>query len=144
MTSFLESIGKWPVDGEEVRRRKQLVRITPDRHFHMIHGEKQHVLVSLIVSNDYMSIGLLTIPPNAHSELETHAGDEALLVLHGKLVVRTVQASISVEQDRKNVSHICYQIDEQEKCLIPEGTRHQYINFTDDVVKVFFSVAPRL
>jgi len=144
MTSHLELVGKWPMDGEEARRRKQLIRITPDQQLQLIHGEKHHVLVSLIVSNDYMSAGLLTIPPGGHSELEAHGGDEALLALQGSLVVRTVPPGVSIEEDERTVSHMCYQVDQGQKCLIPEGTRHQYINFTEDTVKVFFSVAPSL
>jgi len=39
-----------------------LVAIRQDNHLHLIHGQERHVLVSMIVSNDYLNVGLMTIP----------------------------------------------------------------------------------
>jgi len=96
----------------------------------------------MIVSNDYLNVGLMTIPVGGYSEMESHPGDETLCALEGNLTVRTIGPE--EKEDRKSASCMSHQIHQGEKMLIPEGTRHQYINFTEHPVKAFFAVAPRL
>ena len=38
----------------------------------------------------------------------------------------------------------CNDATVSEKMPIPEGTRHQYINFTSEPIKLYFAVAPGL
>ena len=142
MRANTDYLGKWPVDGAKVRKEKRLVVIRQDDHLHLVHGRKQHVLISMIVSNDFMNVGLITIPVGGYSEMESHPGDETLYALEGDLTVRTIGPD--EKEDKKSASYMGHQIQQGEKLLIPEGTRHRYINFTEEPVKVFFAVAPRL
>jgi len=142
MRANIDYLGRWPVDGTKVREEKRLVAIRDDNHLHLIHGQEQHVLISTIVSNDFLNVGLITIPVGGYSEMECHAGDETLYALQGDLTVRTVGPD--EKEDKESASFISYQIHQSDKMLIPEGTRHQYLNFTEEVIKVFFAVAPRL
>ena len=142
MEANVDYLGKWPLSGKEARREKRLIPITPDKHLHLIHGKEQHVLVSMIVSNDYLNVGLLTVPVNGRSDFETHAGDETLYVIEGELVVHTLKPG--EVYDEKSASHMSHLVHQDQKMLIPEGVRHRYLNFTNDPVKVYFAVAPKL
>jgi quercetin dioxygenase-like cupin family protein len=142
MRANTDYLGKWPVDGAKVRKDKKLVVIRQDNHLHLIHGQEQHVLISMIVSNDFMNVGLLTIPVGGYSETESHPGDETLCALEGDLTVRTIEPD--EKEDKKSASHMSHRVEQGEKMLIPEGTQHQYINFTNAPIKIFFAVAPKL
>ncbi|MFQ6066999.1 MAG: cupin domain-containing protein [bacterium] len=142
MTANVDYLRKWPVDGAKSRREKRLVVIKQDNHLHLIHGQKRHVLVSIIVSNDYLSAGLLTIPVGGYSEMEIHSGDETLYALEGDLTVRTIGSE--EKEDEKSATHMSHLVEQGEKMLIPEGTRHQYLNFTNAPLRMFFAVAPKL
>ena len=138
----VDYIGRWPMDPVEARKAKRLVPITPSEHLHLIHGRDQHVLVSLIVSNEHVTLGLLTIPPGGYSEIEDHDGEEALAVLQGTLVVRTFAPG--EELDLEKASHMSLTVRCGEKLYLPKGVKHCYKNFGEDVVKAYFAVAPRL
>jgi len=142
MRANVDYLRKWPVDGAKIRKEKRLVTIRENNHLHLIHGREQHVLISMIVSNDFMNVGLITIPVGGYSEMESHHGDETLYALEGDLTVRTVGPG--EKEDKKSASYMSHQIHQGEKMLIPEGTQHQYINFTEEPVKAFFAVAPKL
>jgi quercetin dioxygenase-like cupin family protein len=138
----VEYIGRWPVDPEQAREAKRLIHITPADHLHLIHGSGQHILVSLVVSNEYVTLGLITIPPGGYSEIEDHDGEEALEVLQGTLVVRTFKPG--EELDLTKASHMSLTVRQGEKLYLPSGVKHCYKNFGEDAVKAFFAVAPRL
>jgi len=87
-----------------------------------------------------MHAAILTIPVGGNSEVESHKGDEALYVLEGDLVVRLVSEEES--EDKKSAVYGSHHIHCGEKCLIPEGVKHQYLNFTSRVVKVFVAMGP--
>jgi len=140
MRPNLKSLYKWPVEGKKARQNATLFHLTPQQRLPLIHGRDKHVLFSFIVSNDYMHIAVLTIPPGGHSEVESHKGDEALYVLEEDLVVRLVPERES--GGKKTAVYESYHICCGEKCLIPEGIKHQYLNFTHKVVKVFVAIGP--
>lgn len=137
----VDTLGKWPISGDEARKAKRLIPIRSCEQLPLIHGQRDHVLFSFIVSNDYMNVGILQIPPGKYSEVERHEGDEALYLLEGDLVIRLVDEEQPTEnQALFDGQHVC----QGEKCLIPEGQRHQYINFTDKMVRAFIAIGPRL
>ena len=140
MRPNLSSLGRWPVEGKKARQEKTLFHLTPEQYLPLIHGKEKHVLFSFMVSNDYMHAAILTIPVGGHSEVESHQGDEALYVLEGDLVVRLVPEEES--KDKKSAVYQSHHIYCGEKCLIPEGVKHQYLNFTTRVVKVFVAMGP--
>jgi mannose-6-phosphate isomerase-like protein (cupin superfamily) len=137
----LDSLGRWPAPGPELRQAKQLVIIRPNDQLALLHGRERHVLFSFVVSNDYMHLALLTVPVAGVSEFETHGGDEVINVLEGELCVR-VSASADERSDDATYPH--FKLGNREKMLIPAGVRHQYMNFTNDVVKAYLAIGPRL
>jgi mannose-6-phosphate isomerase-like protein (cupin superfamily) len=137
----IDSLGSWPAPGPELRDAKQLTIIRPAGQLSLLQGKDMHVLFSFVVSDDYMHLALLTVPVAGVSEFEAHAGDEVINVLEGELCVR-VAAGAEGGSDDATYPHT--RLNAREKMLIPEGIRHQYLNFTNDVVKAYVAIAPRL
>jgi mannose-6-phosphate isomerase-like protein (cupin superfamily) len=137
----IESLGSWPAPGPELRRAKQLVIIRPGDQLHLLHGRDRHVLFSFVVSNDYLHLALLTVPVAGVSEFEVHEGDEVIDVLAGELCVRVASAE-GERTDDATYPHT--RLGTRERMLIPAGTRHQYLNFTNDPAQAYIAVAPRL
>ncbi len=137
----LDLLGKFPVSGEEARKNKRLIHIPPDKMLRLIHGKENHILVSFFVSNDFVHFGKIQVPKGIYSDPETHKGDEVLFVLKGKL---TVQVYEKEDDEDTSVLHESYEILPEEQFLIPEGMKHRYLNFSDDVVEAVFGIAPQL
>ncbi|MFB0547198.1 MAG: cupin domain-containing protein [Anaerolineae bacterium] len=136
----LDSLGRWPAAGPELRAALQLTPIRPSDQLALIHGEDRHVLFSFVVSNDYMHLALLTVPVAGASELESHRGDEVLAVLEGELVIRIPQP----DEDPADATYASHLAQEGRKFLIPEGVPHQYLNFTNRPVRAYVAVGPEL
>ena len=137
----IDALGKWPAPGPVLRQAKQLTIIKPQDQLSLIHGKDKHVVFSFVVSNDYMHLAVLTVPVAALSEFEKHEGDEVINVIEGELCVR-IRASEDERSDDATYPHI--RLNSREKMLIPEGVEHQYLNFTNEVVKAYVAIAPRL
>ena len=137
----LDLLGKYPLSGEEARKNKRLIHIPPDKMLRLIHGKQNHILVSFFVSNDFVHFGKIQIPRGVYSDPEKHKGDEVLFVLKGRL---TVQVYEEEDEEDASVLHESYEILPEEQFLIPEGMKHRYLNFSNDVVEAVFGVAPEL
>lgn len=137
----IDSLGSWPAPGPELRKAKQLTIIRPEDQLALIHGKERHVLFSFIVSNDYLHLAILKVPVAGISELERHQGDEGVHILEGELCVRI---PTSEEERKDNAVYPYTKLKAGETMLIPEGVKHQYLNFTNGVVKAFVAIAPRL
>jgi quercetin dioxygenase-like cupin family protein len=133
----IDFLGKWPVVGEEARRKPaRMIVVSRDKMLRLIHGDRSPMSVVLYVSNDYLHVGEFVLPaggPSARvSEIEDHDGDEVFYVLEGPV-------AISLPDTRET-----FEVQEGDAFLIPEGTRHQYANFTDKTIRAVFAVAPQI
>jgi mannose-6-phosphate isomerase-like protein (cupin superfamily) len=137
----IDSLGSWPAPGPKLRETKQLFIIKPEDQLTLIHGREKHVLFSFIVSNDYFHLAILKVPVSGISELETHKGDEIIHVLEGDLCVR-IPTSEEERMDSATYPH--FWLKTRESMLIPEGIKHQYMNFSNKRVKAFVAIAPKL
>lgn len=140
MKSNLDNLGKWPVSGKDARKNNRMIYIPKEKWLNVIHGKKNHILMSFFISNDFVHFGKLQIPGGSYSDPETHQGDEVLFVLKGPLTVQVYEE----EGSKATVLHETYKIDEEEQFLIPEGLKHRYLNFSDNVVEAIFGIAPEL
>jgi mannose-6-phosphate isomerase-like protein (cupin superfamily) len=136
----LDLLGRWPVSGEEARKNNRLIHIPPEKMLRLIHGKENHILVSFFVSNDLVHFGTIQVPKGVYSDPETHKGDEVLYVLKGTLTVQIIEEN----EDANSVLHESYNIGKEEKFYIPEGFKHKYLNFSDEVVEAVFGIAPEL
>ena len=133
----LDDVGKWPMSGEEARRK-------PVKHFlitrrdalKVVQGKDRYMLVSFFVSNDYINLAMIELPSGGNgvraSEPEVHKGDEVLYALNGSMTVFLTKTEET------------FVVNEGEAFYIPEGIKHQYVNFTDKVVKSIQIIAPEL
>jgi dTDP-4-dehydrorhamnose 3,5-epimerase-like enzyme len=139
--SALDMLGRYPISGEEARKNQRLIHIPQDKMLRLIHGKENHILVSFFVSNDFVHFGTIQVPRGIYSDPETHKGDEVLFVLKGKL---TVQVYKDTDEDDTSVLHESYEILSEEQFLIPEGMKHRYLNFSNEIVEAVFGIAPEL
>ncbi len=137
MKTNFQHMGRWPVEGPKARIEKRLIPIPGKDFLHFIHGEKNPAKVSLFVSNDYLNVGIMSIPEGRQSDPEEHKGDEALYVLQGTLGVKI----FSRELGKKSVSHEGHRVRKDEEFLVPGNRPHQYFNFGTGVVKVIFGIS---
>ncbi len=140
MEDNLKNLGRWPVPWEEARKGNRMIYIPGERWLRLIHGKKNHILVSFFVSNDFCHFGKLQVSQGTHSDPEIHGGDEVLFVLKGMLTVQVYEKG----ESEATVLHETYEVREEEQFLIPEGMKHRYLNFSDRVVEAIFGIAPAL
>ena len=139
MKTLFDDYGKWPVDPAKARKDLELVKVSPGDWKHLIHGQKKHVHVSVLLSTDYAQVGHIRLWPGSHSELENHAGDETIYMLKGKMAVRVV-TNPDLQADAANANRKHFELSEGEAFLIPEGFVHQYVNLTDKESVFFFGI----
>ena len=135
----LRLIGKWPVPGPEARRKKQIFVIKPGQTLDVIHGSKNHMLVSFAVSNDFIHFGLMTIPSGVVTDPEVHSGDEVFYVLEGSISV-----IIDSSNQNESVTKSRFEVNCGERFLIPERVSHRYFNHCTVLTKLIFGIAPKL
>ena len=143
MKSPMERLGRFPVEGKEVRQRREMVVVKKEDALQMIHGKDNHVLISLFVSNDRVHVGTMTIPANQFSDPETHKGDEVFYVVSGPVSI-LIEEMEAQGGEGKSVSTARYEVQEGERFLIPEGWTHRYYNPETSSAKLLFTIAPGL
>lgn len=130
-----ELLGRWPMARPEVEKKAWeeggLVTIRPGDCLHLIHGDKNPILVALLISTDEITVGTINLLPGRMAEPETHPGDQALFVMEGRLNVYLPD------------TYDWFELHPRDSLFLPEGTAHQYCNMSDAPVKFFFTVAPR-
>jgi quercetin dioxygenase-like cupin family protein/uncharacterized cupin superfamily protein len=128
-------LGRWPTALPETRdrllREGGLVTIGPRDALHLIQGEATPTLVSLYVSTDLLTAGIVQLRPGQRADPEAHPGDEVLYGLRGLLHVYL--------PDTRD----WFEINPKDCVFLPEGTRHQYWNYGDQPADFAFAVSPR-
>jgi mannose-6-phosphate isomerase-like protein (cupin superfamily) len=128
------------MDGKQARLEKKIIPVRAEEQLPLIHGKKRHVFFSFVVSNDYVNVALLQIPVGGISEVEQHKGDELLYALEGDLVVQLEEPG----EAKGSAVSLCHHVFQGEKCFIPGGTPHKYLNFNTAPIKAFAVIGPGL
>lgn len=130
-----ELLGKWPMERRVVEaaalRDGGMVTLRRSDALHMIQGDANPILVSILVSSEVITAGVIDLLPAHSSEPETHPGDEVIFALKGRLNVYLPDSFDWFEANPKDV------------IFLPEGTRHQYCNYSDEPLTLVFAVAPK-
>ena len=137
-----KNIYKWPKELEEGRKNKELIFLPEADNLELVIGQKNVYAFSVIYSSNEMTIGKMTLPVNRYSELEIHEGDEAIYVLKGRLLV-----NIYSDEENTNpnlVIRSIYEINKNEKMLIPKNYKHIYKNLDEENVEAIIVVGPKL
>lgn len=130
-----ELLGKWPMDRPMVEaaawRDGGMVTLRRPDALHVIQGELNPTLVSIFVSSDVITAGVIDLLPAHSSEPETHPGDEVIFVCKGRLNVYLPDTFEWLEAHPKDA------------LFLPEGSRHQYCNYSDEPASLVFAVSPK-
>jgi gentisate 1,2-dioxygenase len=132
-----DQLGKFPVEGPEGRKKPvQFYHIPREKMLRTIHGTEHPMPLTFYVSNDWMHVGEFVIPPGGEgvraSEPDVHKGDMALYAETGPIVVMFPDTGETFE------------VLDGETLYIPEGMKHQFLNYSSNVVKGIFAIAPEL
>lgn len=122
-------LGKLPMKFAEARA-EFTIRVLTDRDA-LLRVEEQ-VPVRIPVSTEHLTLGKMTLLPGQKSGVHAHRGDEGLYVRHGRMLVRFPEDNPTGWSE----------LEQGDGFYIPEGTKHEYVNLSDDPVGLIFGVAP--
>jgi len=130
-------IGRWPIAGPLARKKPVSSMVISEKDkLSVIWGDKFPVLLKFLVSNDLVHMAEFFLPTGGLSprcsEAHSHQGDEAVYVCEGDLCVFFPDSKEALE------------VRPEEVVFIPQGVTHQYINYSDKLVKAVKTVAPKL
>ncbi len=140
MYNALKHIGNWPPETAQARKEKLHVHIPPEKSLKLIHGKDHHTRMDIFISTEHSTTGIHTIPGGKFADPETNAGDKCILILEGKMQIRTIEKG----RENTDVSTTAWDVKEHEVFFIPEGVRHQVFNLHKGTLKYLFTVAPSL
>jgi mannose-6-phosphate isomerase-like protein (cupin superfamily) len=111
---------------------KKVRVISKNKRIPVVNGTLNKILIEFFVSTDNMHCGIFEIAPNSRGdEVSPHEGDEFYYILQGKGI-------FCVNGDDY------YTVEEEEACYLPAGSKHYWLNFSDEKLRVLFVVAPDL
>jgi gentisate 1,2-dioxygenase len=133
----VDMIGRWPIEGVKSRKKPvSNIHITENEKLPVIWGEDNPVLMKFLVSNDRVHMAEIHMPCGGlsprFSDSHQHDGDEAIYVHTGAL-------SVFLPETKE-----AFEVKQEEVMFIPKGILHQYINYSDEVMKAIKTIAPDL
>jgi quercetin dioxygenase-like cupin family protein len=129
-----EVLGRWPMDAGAILAQDTIRVMRDDSLRWRLEGCEQPMLVGLLCATDQLTVGKAIAMPGERSDVHSHGGDESLYVLEGVLNVRVPNNMVGPKW---------FELKPGDGFYLPEGTAHQYYNYTDKPVKFLFGVAPR-
>jgi gentisate 1,2-dioxygenase len=129
-TSIPKWLGNYPFKQNE---KKEVIVITREKELSTLYGYEGHQVCSeIFVSTDAFCFNEWTLPPGqCYAPPGLHPGDECYYVTEGD--------PTAFNPERGEV----FQLHKGDTLLIPKGTRHQVCNFTNNLVKVIATNAPK-
>ncbi|MBX6323270.1 MAG: cupin domain-containing protein [Rhodospirillaceae bacterium] len=128
-------LGNWPTgalsDLQARLAEGRVVTLRREAALHFIHGKAQPILMNLYVSTKELTAGTFDLQPATMGEPETHAGDEVVFALDGRLHVYVPD------------SFDWFELNPLDCLYLPQGTRHCYCNTGAVVARAAFCVVPR-
>jgi mannose-6-phosphate isomerase-like protein (cupin superfamily) len=124
-------IGRWPIAQEEAERAFTMKVLRHEDVLWRLEGEDP-VLVGILASTERITVGKAHLLPGQRTEVQVHGGDECGYVLNGRVGVRLP------EQGGEN----WFELHPEDGFFIPEGTPHQYCNFSNAAAELLFEIAP--
>jgi mannose-6-phosphate isomerase-like protein (cupin superfamily) len=127
-------LGAWPDRRpEELRRRAEeggFLTVGPATALHLVHGERQPLLVSILSSSLDLTAGTFSLRGSTAGEPEQHPGDEVVFALSGRLNVHLPD------------SGGWFELSPLDCLYLPEGTTHEYWSYGAETSTAAFCVAP--
>lgn len=129
-------LGCWPEAIPEARKGDTQRLITHRDILWRIEGEKDPLLVGILLSTPRLTVACVELLPGRCSDLRVLGGDAAGYVLEGEasLFLPRLQA--------KERNGGWFRMKERDGFLVPEGEPHRYFNMTGRTTRFLFGVAP--
>lgn len=132
----IHDLGHFPAEGNAARESKAFYKVTSDTALHVVSGRNSPVLLKVFASNDVVTLGECIIPTGGigprQTEYDQHPGDAVFYIKSGPL---TFLMPDTVET---------FHVQNGDFMFIPENTRYKIINYTAELGKAIFIVAPEL
>lgn len=125
-----ELLGEWPWNSEEAQRTRTIRHMTHRDWLHSIQGTESPIRVSLFLSTERLTMGMITIPPGITSDVEAHPGDEVVFAASGS-------GNVFLPESRQ-----IFDMHRLDATYIPENVPHRYINDSGETITLIFGVAP--
>jgi mannose-6-phosphate isomerase-like protein (cupin superfamily) len=123
-------VGSWPAAASEPGRQSTLRLLDPSHAHYRLAGD---ALVGLLWSTDHLTVATLSLAPGGASSVQRRGGDEVVFGLSGVVHVRAWY------RDEAFV----FEVRAEEACFLPEGSEHEYRNFSRSTATAIVGVAPR-
>jgi quercetin dioxygenase-like cupin family protein len=104
--------------------------VGPATALHLVHGERQPVLVSILSSSPDLTAGTFSLRGSTAGEPERHPGDEVVFALSGRLNVHLPETGA------------WFELSPLDCLFLPEGTTHEYWSYGAETSTAAFCVAP--
>jgi quercetin dioxygenase-like cupin family protein len=140
MYNALKQIGRWPLETPKAREEKLHIHIPAEKTLKLIHGKDNQTRVDLFISNEECHVGIHTIPAGKITDTESHDGDEALMILEGRIQI-SVYENPALEDA---VSKGCWLAETGDTFLVPAGLKHQFFNLEKGTARFLFTISPRI
>lgn len=135
---LIPPMGNWPAS--KTPKQQSIQRLAYSDAFGVVRGERSRLPTFFYVSNANIHVGEFSLPVRWVSDLELHNGDEVLFVLAGVLGVHVWQSSPPEAGPLQEV----HEVRPGQAFLIPQGCKHQYVNFDAQPTRVIFAIAPKM
>lgn len=127
-----ELVGRWPMAQAEAEARFTMKVLRQSDLLWRLEGKESPVLVGLLASTERLTVGKLHLLPGQLSEVQVHGGDECAYLLEGNVGIRLPDAG----------GENWFDLQPADAFYVPEGTAHQYCNFSSRAATLLFAVAP--
>lgn len=127
-------LDRWPAERPRVETTAWqgggMVTVRRQDCLHLIAGNNKPTLVSLFISTPVITGGVIDLLPGHMAEAEAHPGDEVLFATRGRLNVYLPD------------TYDWFELHPRDSLFLPEGVRHQYCNYSDEMAQLVFAVSP--
>lgn len=126
-------LGRWPMARPEALNAQKMRVLREADMLWRLEGPGNKVLTGILASTEHLTVGKTRLLPGQSTDVQVHGGDETLFLLEGALNL------LLPEHDGQQ----WFELAPWDGFYVPEGTPHQYHNYSDRPVDLLFGVAPR-
>lgn len=130
-------IGRWPDAADDKAAADRFHVVRPDEILWRLEGDEHRILVGIYMSTPELTAGVTELLPGQRSDTHVHGGDQAGLVLEGRLNL------LLPGEAGPGPGNGWFEMDADDAFLVPAGAPHRYYNMTDRPVRFAFGVAPK-
>jgi quercetin dioxygenase-like cupin family protein len=122
-------VGDWPGAAARLAERATLRLIDPRAIHYRLAGD---ALIGLLSSTEQLTVANLNLPPGGVSSMQRRGGDEVIFGTSGVTFVRAWYDDCAY----------VFELRADEACFLPDGTVHEYRNYSGSPATALLGVAP--